>query len=265
MEPAILRFATRPGEGAHRRCERPSIGRCVNLILLFERDFVDPARSRVRLEGRRARHVRKVLRAQPGEVVTVGVEGGAIGVGLVLEVDREAVMLDVALERDPPPPLDVVLVLALPRPPVLRRTLAAATSIGVARIELVDAARVEQSFWQSHAVQPEAIEEQLVLGVEQARDTRLPAVTLHRRLSTFVDDVLPGLVEGRTAWLADPAGGTPPTSPWPQPGLVAIGPEGGWVDDERASLARAGLGLVALGDRAVRVETAVPLVLGRYL
>jgi len=237
----------------------------VNLILLFERDFVDAARTRARVEGRRARHVRKVLRAAPGDVLIVGLANGPVGEGRVRDLDRESVELEVTLRDEPPPPLDVVLVLAVPRPPVLRRTLAAATSLGVKRIELVNAERVEQSFLQSHAIDDDAIEEQLVLGLEQARDTGMPRVALHRRFGAFVSDTLPGLVEGRSARVADPRGEPAPVTPWPVPGLVAIGPEGGWVESELDDLRRAGLRAVALGDRAVRVETAVPLILGRYL
>ncbi len=237
----------------------------MNLILLYERDFVDEARTRVRLADRRARHVRKVLRAGEGDTLVVGLLDGAVGEGRIVHLDRETVELEVALGDEPPAALDVVLVLAVPRPPVLRRTLAQVASLGVKRIELVNAERVEQSFWQSHATGADAIAEQLVLGLEQARDTRMPAVTLHRRFDAFVDVTLPSLVEGRAGFVADLRGTRAPNAPMPVPGLVAIGPEGGWVPRELEAFERCGLGALALGDRALRVETAVPVLLGRYL
>ena len=170
-----------------------------------------------------------------------------------------------ALGEPPPAPLDVALVLALPRPPVLRRSLAAAASFGVKRIELVVSARVEKSFLQSHALDDEAIREQLVLGCEQARDTMLPVVRLHRRFGAFAEDVLPGLAAGRSGVVADVSGERAGANTWLTPALLAVGPEGGWVPDELERFARAGLRAVALGERALRVETALAVLLGRFL
>lgn len=218
----------------------------------------------MRLDGRRLRHLRKVLRAAPGDRLAVGLAGGEIGQGEVLAIDRRSAELEVRLVAAPPPPLDVILVLALPRPPVLRRTLIAAASLGVKRIEIVAAERVEKSFWQSHAVDPGVMHEQLVLGLEQARDTRVPEVRLHRRFGAFAGDVLPGLCAGRVGLLAHPLGASPPPLPWPTPALLAVGPEGGWLEPEVAAFEAAGLRAVGLGERILRVETAVALLLGRF-
>src|SRR5262249_54690312 len=89
----------------------------VNLILLFDDDFVTEAR--VRLTGRRLRHVLDVHRAATGDELTVGVAGGRVGRGRVVRLDSEALEMDVVLEREPPAPLPLTLVLALPRPKVL--------------------------------------------------------------------------------------------------------------------------------------------------
>ncbi len=237
----------------------------MNLILLFEDDFVDATRRHVRLGDRHARHVRKVLRAGVGDTVVVGLCDGPVGQGRITRLDRERVELEVSLDAAPPAPLDVTLVLALPRPPVLRRTLAQVASLGVKRIALIDSERVEQSFWQSHVTASDAIEAQLMLGLEQARDTRRPEVTLHRRFGAFASERLPELAAGRTGFVADPGGDPGPEGRWPAPALVAIGPEGGWVARELDAFAQAGLRTVVLGQRALRVETAVPVVLGRYL
>ena len=236
----------------------------MNLVLLFEDDFVDETKTRVRLDGRRLRHLRKILRVEPGDRVAVGLAGGEIGQGEVLAIDRRSAELEVTLGSPPPAPLDVILVLALPRPPVLRRTLIAATSLGVKRIEIVAAERVEKSFWQSHAVDPPAMREQLFLGLEQARDTRVPEVRLHRRFAAFASDVLPSRCFGRTGLLAHPDGASPPPVPWPTPALLAVGPEGGWVEPEIVAFEAAGLRAVGLGERILRVETAVALLLGRF-
>lgn len=236
----------------------------MNLLLIFEADFVDEARTVVQVGGRRLLHLRKVLRAAPGHEVAVGLVDGPVGRGRVRSIDRERAEIEVRLDARPPPPLDVVLVLALPRPPVLRRSLLAATSLGVKTIELVAAERVEKSFWQSHATDEGSIAEQLVLGLEQARDTRMPQVRLHRRFGDFVSGRLAEVLAGRTGFVADPGGEAPPAGPWPTPALLAVGPEGGWTTGEVERFAAAGLRSVSLGERVLRIETALAVLLGRF-
>ena len=236
----------------------------MNLVLLFDEDWQDEA-GRVRLTGRRLAYVRDVHRAREGDTLLVGRVGGLTGEGRITRLDESVLEMEVQLECEPPPSLDVTLSLALPRPPVLRRVLIAATSMGVKRIVLHHAAAVEKSFWQSHALQPEAIRDQLVLGLEQARDTRLPEVLLRRRFRPFVEDELPGLLAGGTGWVAQPAGVVVSVDGAPCPSLIAVGPEGGWSDFELDHLLGAGLKAVSLGLRPLRVETAVPALLARLL
>ncbi len=236
----------------------------MNLILLEQADFLSA--GRVRISGRRREHVLKVHRAEVGDAFKVGRIDGPIGRGVVIAIDDQSVTLDVVLDGAPPGALPLTLVLALPRPPVLRRALIAVASLGVKRIVLVGARAVEKSFWQSHAVGPDSLREQSVLGLEQGCDTILPEVLIRRRFESFARDDLPGWVEGADAFVAHP---TPEIS-WPErragrPALLAIGPEGGWSDHELEALLVAGLHPISLGPRPLRVETAIPALIARLL
>ncbi|MCA9512781.1 MAG: 16S rRNA (uracil(1498)-N(3))-methyltransferase [Myxococcota bacterium] len=235
----------------------------MNLLLLDDDDFVDARTARV--TGRRCRHVRRILRKQPGDVLAAGRIGGALGTATILALDREALVVEVALDTAPPPPLAATLVLALPRPPVMQRVLAAATSLGVARIVLLHTRRVERTYWEASAMAEENLREQLLLGLEQARDTRLPELWLRPRFRDFVDGELGALVAGGGGVLAHPQGAAPCPARLATPCVVAVGPEGGFLDDEVERLARAGLSAVSLGPRALRVETAVAVLLSRLL
>ncbi|MCH2187920.1 16S rRNA (uracil(1498)-N(3))-methyltransferase [Myxococcota bacterium] len=234
----------------------------MNLVLVEDADFVAP--GRVRLQGRRHRHLRKILRVDVGAVVLVGQLGGALGTGRVEKMDAEEVVLSVELNEAPPPPLFITLVLALPRPPVLRRVLSGVSAMGVKRICLIDTELVEKSFWQSHGVSGHSIRERLMLGLEQSRDIRLPEVSLHRDFSVFINDTLPALLDGVEGYLAHPAPAQPIRS-GSGPALLAVGPEAGWSDTERERLIRSGLKPFGLGTRALRVETAVPALIARLL
>src|SRR6266498_5143028 len=110
----------------------------------------------------------------------------------VLAATPDEVVLRPALDQDPPPPSPVSLLLALPRPKILRRVLQAAASMGVKRIVLLGSWRVEKSYFSSPALAPDAIRAELLLGLEQGRDTMLPEVTVRRFFKPFVEDELAG-------------------------------------------------------------------------
>ena len=233
----------------------------MNLLILLEEDFSAPGQAR--LTGRRLRHVTEVHRAHAGDSLAVGLLGGAMGRGRVTRLDAEALELEVALDQPPPPKLPLTLVLALPRPKVLNRVLAAATSLGVARIYLVNAWKVEKSYWHSPRLEPDNLLLQRILGLEQARDTRLPELHLRRLLRPFAEDELPGLLAGTLPLLAHPGSPEPCPRTAGGPVTLVIGPEGGFIPAEIDLLARAGCRPVHLGGRILRVETAVAALVGR--
>jgi RsmE family RNA methyltransferase len=242
----------------------------MNLILLEPEDFCDGGRGAVaegagpvRLDGRRLQHVLDVHRAAVGDELCVGLLDDRIGTGVVTRLDRGSLHMEVRLLRDPPPALPVTLLLALPRPLVLKRVLLGVTAMGVKRIVLLNCRRVEKSFWSSAAVQPESLREQLVLGLEQGRDTRLPELLLRPRFRPFVEDELPRMSAGTQALVAHPEAGHPCPRQVAGPVTLAVGPEGGFIPYEIERLEAAGFSAVRLGERILRLESAIPALLGR--
>jgi RsmE family RNA methyltransferase len=148
------------------------------------------------------------------------------------------------------------------RPIVFKRVLQTAATMGVEAIHVFHSRQVEKSFWQSTALQEVEIQEQLVLGLEQARDTVFPPVIFHKRFKPFVEDVLPPLLKGRQGVLADPSGNSLfPSKATPK--VLIIGPEGGFIPYEVDRFREAGCSVIGLGPRILRVETAVTSFLAR--
>ncbi|WP_313027051.1 16S rRNA (uracil(1498)-N(3))-methyltransferase [Pseudomonas lopnurensis] len=233
----------------------------MNLLLLETADFV--AGNRVLLRDRRLTHMREVQRTEIGESLRVGLLGGAMGNGRLLRLDDHEAELEVVFDQPPPAKLPLTLLLALPRPKMLRRVLQTVAAMGVPRLVLLNSYRVEKSFWQTPFLEPAAIREQLILGLEQARDTVLPQVSIEKRFKPFVEDRLPQLAAGSRGLVGHP--GDYPACPraLDEPVTLAIGPEGGWIPYEVEKLAAAGLQPVQLGARILRVETAVSALLAR--
>ena len=234
----------------------------MNLVLLLPDDGIDGS-GRVRLRGRRLKHVLDVHRAAVGDELRVGLLGGGIGSGRVLLLTPELLELEVRLDRPPPSPLPLTLVLALPRPKVLRRVLRTSSSLGVKRIVLLNARRVEKSYWQSPYLETPAMNEQLLLGLEQARDTMLPEILVRPLFKPFVEDELPGLILDTLPLVAHPAALEECPRNTGRPVTLAIGPEGGFIPYEVEKLAGCGFTPITLGERILSTETAVPALLGR--
>ncbi len=226
----------------------------MNLILLFATDFVDD--QRVRLSGRRLEHVTSVHQAAVGKALVVGVADGRIGRGEITHIDRDAVEMNVTLDHDPPPAIPLTLVLAVPRPKVLNRVIAGAVSLGVKRIFLINAWRVEKSYWKSPRMTDENLRGQAILGLEQARDTMLPSIELRRLFRPFVEQELPVIAEGSLSLVAHPGAPTECPRNITRPVTLAIGPEGGWNAFELDLLAGRGFEAISLGPRILRTDTA---------
>ncbi len=233
----------------------------MNLILLFKDDFI--AENKVRLEGRRLRHVLEVHRPAVRDELRVGLADGLIGTGCITSLKATSLEMEVSLVHPPPSPLPLTIILALPRPKVLRRILLSVTAMGVKRIFLLNSYRVEKSFWQSPVLKPESIQSQLVLGLEQARDTVLPEVLLKPFFKPFAEDEAPELIKNTLSLIAHPVAEGPCPRDVRQPVTLAIGPEGGFIPYEVERLISCGFQAVHLGERILNIEAAVPALISR--
>lgn len=227
----------------------------MNVLLLDEKDFVDGAT--VRLSGRRARHLAAVLKAAPGDILRVGRVGGKLGKGTVQDLSGQSAQLSVVLDQDPPAPLPLTLILAMPRPIVLNRLLAAVTTLGIKRLYLFHSHRVEKSYWHSPVLVPDKMAAQCRLGLEQAVDTILPVIELRTRFKAFVEDELPVLIQGTAPFVAHPGGEKLRRGEIQGPVTLILGPEGGFIPYELDHFRRLGMTFFTLGERVLKVETAV--------
>ncbi len=216
------------------------------------------------IRGERLAHLREVQAFVVGDRLRIGEMNGALGSGEIIAMDEDRLLIRIiALNAAPPPALPCALVIALPRPKMLKRILVDATSLGVKHICFINAYRVEKSFWSSPMLAPAALAEKCRFGLEQAIDTVLPDITLHPRFRPFVEDTLPGVIRDSLALVAHPAGDIECPRNVTQPTTLVIGPEGGFIPFEIELLRTAGCTPVTLGSRILRVDTVVPTLLGR--
>lgn len=239
--------------------------RALNLLLLTEADLVSPTEAT--LTGRRLEHAREVLRAQAGETLRVGLRDGKLGTAEVLEISQERLRLSLALSDAPPPRAGISLLLAIPRPKQLKRIIPAVASLGVDTLVLVNAARVEKSYFDSRVLNDEFLDGLIVQGLEQAKDTVSPRVLIRERFKPFVEDELAVTFPNARKLLPHPPASRTLAelahSDTRSNVVLAIGPEGGWVPFEAELLEKHGFEPFTLGPRILRTEAAVPLLIGQ--
>jgi RsmE family RNA methyltransferase len=231
----------------------------MNLILIYPHEL-GPA-GRVCLTGERAKHIHSVLRASPGKTLRVGLINGPIGQGSVLEIcDKEALLQCEFADQSPLRPR-VDLLLALPRPKVMKRLWAQLAALGVGRIILTNAEKVERYYFDSHILEPDFYTARLIEGLQQAGDTQLPEVRMVRELKPFLEDELDTLFPSSgIRLLADPSAGKSIFQTLEHVvsarTLLAVGPEGGWTPYELEMLTSHQFQVFNAGPRILRTDTA---------
>lgn len=236
----------------------------MNIILLDRKEIIGDL---VTLRDRRAEHIVKVLRVSQNDRVTVGIINGKVGYGIIKELEKHQpyhVKLKVILDKIPDTPAPFDIMLALPRPIVFKRIINHLTALGVNHVFVVNAAKVEKSYWESSMVTESGWRLYMREGLEQAVDTRLVEFTFHRGFRPFVEEVIPAITNRYAQMLvAHPESDHDLARVYragKNPVLMAIGPEGGWNEYELEQMRTRGFDQFSLGPRILRVETAVTAV-----
>ena len=241
--------------------------------ILFEKDeIVDGIAT---FGGERAEHVMNVLHGEVGQVLKTGEIGGFIGTGVITGItcppsSVSSPEITVACSHDKRslrPWVD--LILAPPRPRVMKRLLPQLATMGVGRIFLVGAKKVEKDFWGATLLKPENYRPLLIDGLMQAGTSILPTLETRRNFRKFVKEELDTLWPEAKRIVAHPYDGNR-TIEQPERSnnraiLLAVGPEGGWTDEEVTLLEEHGFARYSLGSRILRTDTATIALLAQLM
>ncbi len=236
----------------------------MNLIILFKNDFIEDA-GRVRILDYRLEHIRKINKPSVGDELRVGLLGGNIGCGRITLIEENRVEMDVVLDREPPAPLPLTLVLAMVRPRVFRRVLTQVTAMGIKRIMVINSYRVEKSFWKSPVLEKDNLNKHIILGLEQGQDTIVPEVLIRPLFKPFVEDELPDIIKGTHPFVAHPYSSEQCPYNIGSPVTLAVGPEGGFIPYEIKKLIECGFTAVNMGERTLHVESAISGLISRLM
>lgn len=247
--------------------------------ILFEPSEVND-RDVAEFGGVRAQHVRDVLHGSPGMTLKTGVVGGPVGTSEIVSISDDGVVTVRCRHDTPSPQPWVDLVLAPPRPRALKRLLPQLATLGVGRIVLVGAEKVEKAFWGAQLLKPEVHRPLLWEGLQQAGTSILPEIRMERNFRRWAAGG--GLEEAFAGqdvrFVAHPyaASSAPSRSGFgvfaesaasvssARP-VLAVGPEGGWTEDEVALLESRGFVRHSLGRRILRTDTALIALIAQLM
>jgi RsmE family RNA methyltransferase len=239
----------------------------MNRILFEKYEITDGVAE---FSGERAAHIVEVLHSEVGDTVKTGELDGKIGTGVVKKIEpveskdgkSYVIRLELSHTGESLKPW-ADLILAPPRPRVFKRLLPQLAAMGVGDIVLVGAKKVEKAFWGATVLKEENYRPLLVDGLMQSGATVVPRLELRRNFVRFIREELDSLYPDSTRIVAHPYNAEPIGEPPQGRLLIAIGPEGGWTDEEVELLKSKGFQCRSLGGRILRTDTATIALLAK--
>ena len=208
-------------------------------------------------------HILNILKLETGDKIRVGIINGKIGTGKILSTVSGRVTIEIECSIKAPRHPEIQLILAMPRPKVLRRILKCISSTGIKSIYLINCLKVEKSYWQTPLLAQANVNKALISGLEQSVDTILPKIHLRRLFKPFVEDELSEIAQSTEKLIAHPNAKNPCPASLKNSMTIVIGPEGGFSEYEVTKFEEIDFIRVNIGQRILSVETAVPFILGR--
>lgn len=229
--------------------------------ILFEKDEISGGIAKC--GGARAEHILNVLHGEVGQRLKTGEIGGKVGTGEIISVLPGGEVEIAVCHDEEGLPSWVDVVMAPPRPRVMKRLLPQLAALGAGRIVLVGAKKVEKDFWGATLLREENWRPLFIDGLMQSGTSELPVLETRRNFRRFLIEELDALFPSRNRVVAHPYGAQAAAEDAPGRLLLAIGPEGGWTDEEVELMESRGFSRYSLGQRILRTDTATVALLSK--
>lgn len=213
------------------------------------------------LSGAQAEHLARVLRAEPGMRADV-VAGERVYHAVIETVTGSAVRFHLEQEIEAGATLPIGLLLAVFKFDRMEWAIEKATELGVSKIVPLIARRTEKHLAQAATRRVERWRRIAMEATKQSRGSSVPDITAPLQLSNALKESVPQ--DGARILLSEYEKQYTLAACLTELHLqqhdritLAIGPEGGWTDEEAAQFVGAGWSSATLGTRILRAETAV--------
>jgi len=238
-------------------------------IILFNNNEITKNSEIIIKDKKKYKHITKILNSNIGESIKIGIVNGLMGLGIILNIDKnlKTITLKVEINKKPPKPINTILILAMVRPKSLKKALHIAVSMGIKEIIIIKTWRVDKSYWSSPILSEESLNQISIEALEQAKDTIMPKITIKKLFKPFIEDELSLLMMNKKGIIAHPIAENSffNINNLSNIDYLAIGPEGGFIEYEIEKFKQIGFEVFKLNERILRVEYAVAVILSRLI
>src|ERR1700722_10541725 len=206
------------------------------------------------ITGDHADHLIRVLRARVGQEFDIAT-GGGVRRGRILSIHNDRVEFELGEEIPASPTLKLTLLLAIFKFDRMEWAIEKCTELGVSRIVPVIARRTDAHLATASAKRTERWRRIALQAAEQSRRITPPEIAAPIKLPdavTLTASVRIVLAESEQETLLREV----LTSHRTVEVVLAIGPEGGWTEEELELFQKAGWIFASLGTSILRAETA---------
>ena len=155
----------------------------MNIILFNEAEIGKPLPRR----DERTLHILKVLHKKVGDTFEAGILGGSRGQGHIDAIRLDgSIVYSLDLKEDPPPRYPLRIAVGFPRPIQIRRLLRELSNLGISFIDLIGTELGEKSYRDTNLLTDGGARNALIEGAAQARDTRLPILSVYNSLEDWL-------------------------------------------------------------------------------
>jgi 16S rRNA (uracil1498-N3)-methyltransferase len=211
--------------------------------------------NRAALTGEHADHLLRVLRAHVGQEFDIAT-GTVVRHGRIVTIQEDRVGFELGEEVPAATVAKITLLLAIFKFDRMEWAIEKCTELGVSRIVPVIARRTDAHLASAAVNRAERWRRIAVQAAEQSRRTNPPEIVAPLKLKDAVIDgaaclrIVLAESEQETL-LRDVLASSPARAI-----TLAIGPEGGWADDELQLFQKSGWTCASLGSTILRAETA---------
>jgi 16S rRNA (uracil1498-N3)-methyltransferase len=211
--------------------------------------------NRAALVGAHAEHLAVVLRARVGQQIDIAA-GGAVRTGSITSITPSRVEFELGEELAASPLPKIVLLLSIFKFDRMEWGIEKCVELGVARIVPVIARRTDTHLARAAEARVERWQRIARQASEQARRATVPAVDSPVKIQdALVRPAATRIVLAETEHQMLLKDALQAHSPQEEL-LLALGPEGGWAEEELRLVHKAGWTAASLGPTILRAETA---------
>ena len=226
--------------------------------LLFDKSDIK-SENLLSVTGNKLSHINNILKLGIGDKIKIGIINEKLGVGKIIKINQYEAIISFVLNKKTKSP-NINVILAMPRPKVMNRLWEQLASLGVNTIFIIGANKVEKYYFNSHTLKKEHYTPLLIKGLEQACCVNKPNIYIEPNIQNFfnqniflnsmhlnfIADVKSNYLISEFKNKINKADSI----------TVAIGPEGGWIDNEINLFIKNDFIPICLGERILRVDTA---------